>query len=69
MLQAHLPGAAPSRASDEDAAARLAICADCPFYRKKIGQCKKCGCVMPQKVKLAGAVCPVGKWGTVEAVK
>jgi hypothetical protein len=42
---------------------RLAICQSCPFYRKKINQCKKCGCIMPQKVKLADASCPVGKWG------
>ncbi len=50
---------APSNIQQE----RLSICQTCPFYRKKIGQCKKCGCIMPQKVKLADAACPVGKWG------
>lgn len=50
---------APSSIQQE----RLAICETCPFYRKKINQCKKCGCIMPQKVKLADACCPVGKWG------
>jgi hypothetical protein len=50
---------APSSIQQE----RLSICQSCPFYRKKINQCKKCGCIMPQKVKLADASCPVQKWG------
>jgi len=41
---------------------RHAICKDCPFYRKKVDQCKKCGCIMNQKTKLADAFCPVHKW-------
>lgn len=41
---------------------RLSICETCPFYRSSIKQCKKCGCIMPQKVKLADASCPVHKW-------
>lgn len=45
---------------------RLAICQECPFYRKRIDQCKKCGCIMKQKAKLADASCPVHKWGRVE---
>ena len=49
---------APSAVQQE----RLSICETCPFYRKKIGQCKICGCIMPQKVKLADAFCPVHKW-------
>ena len=50
---------APSAVQQE----RLSICQSCPFYRKSIKQCKKCGCIMPQKVKLADASCPVHKWG------
>lgn len=50
---------APSSVQQE----RLSICETCPFYRKGINQCKKCGCIMPQKVKLADAFCPVDKWG------
>jgi hypothetical protein len=50
---------APANIQEE----RLAICNSCPFYRKKVNQCKKCGCIMPQKVKLADASCPVDKWG------
>lgn len=52
-----------NRAPSEIQQERLLICQTCPFYRKKINQCKKCGCIMPQKVKLADASCPVGKWG------
>ncbi len=51
------------RSPDNVAAERLAICKACPRYRKRAGQCKECGCIMPQKVKLAGASCPLGKWG------
>lgn len=45
---------------------RLKICEDCPFYRHSFKQCKKCGCIMPQKAKLADAYCPVHKWGKFE---
>lgn len=45
---------------------RLNICTTCPFYRNKLQQCKKCGCIMPQKAKLADAFCPVHKWGKFE---
>jgi len=74
LLQKYIPGAPPSRASEEDAATRLAICEGCPQLRKKTDRrgvkntCKSCNCFMPEKVKLAGAVCPLGKWSTVEAV-
>jgi hypothetical protein len=47
-----------TRISDE----RLDICKACPFYLKATTQCKKCGCVMPLKVRLETAVCPEGKW-------
>jgi hypothetical protein len=44
-----------------DAAERMAICRKCPeLWKGKI--CKKCGCVMRLKVKLAIARCPLGKW-------
>ena len=40
---------------------RLKICGTCPhFWKRKI--CKKCGCVMPLKVKIKKAKCPEGKW-------
>ena len=74
LLTKYVPGAAPSRASDEDAAARLTICEGCPMLRKRTtrkgvkGTCSQCGCFMSEKVKLAAATCPLGKWGAVEAV-
>lgn len=45
---------------------RLSICEKCPFFRSSVKQCKKCGCIMTQKAKLADAVCPVDKWGKFE---
>ena len=46
---------------------RLDVCKSCPFFRSGIQQCKKCGCIMPQKAKLADAFCPEHKWGKFEA--
>lgn len=54
------------RATDEAARERLTICNDCPFLTKFTQQCRKCGCFMHFKVKLAYAECPVGKWGQEE---
>jgi hypothetical protein len=41
---------------------RLSICKGCEFYLKTT-QCSKCNCIMPVKVQLAEAECPIGKWG------
>jgi len=54
------------RVSDEIANSRLAICIECPRYRKRIKQCKECGCIMTAKVVLPNAFCPLGKWDRVE---
>lgn len=40
---------------------RYALCEACP-YLLSTKQCSKCGCVMPAKVKLLHAVCPIDKW-------
>jgi len=45
---------------------RLKVCQSCPFFISPTQQCKKCGCIMPQKAKLADAFCPVHKWGKFE---
>jgi hypothetical protein len=45
---------------------RLEICKACPEFLKPTSQCKKCGCFMPLKTKLAEAVCPINKWGREE---
>jgi hypothetical protein len=44
---------------------RMAICKACPEYIRFTHQCKKCGCLMDAKTKLADATCPLGKWGKV----
>lgn len=41
---------------------RLDICKKCPELIDLTKQCKKCGCIMPLKVKLKEASCPLGKW-------
>jgi hypothetical protein len=50
------------RATDELAINRLKTCEECDSLIKATRQCKECGCVMPLKVKLKAAVCPLGKW-------
>ena len=50
------------RATDAVAEARLNICKACTHYIKATHQCKKCGCIMNLKVKLAEAACPLAKW-------
>lgn len=57
LLRTNVP-----RATDAVAEARLNICKACPELIKATHQCKKCGCIMNLKVKLAGAVCPLEKW-------
>lgn len=47
---------------DQKQAERMAICEACPELVALTKQCKKCGCVMPLKTKLAKATCPLGKW-------
>jgi hypothetical protein len=41
---------------------RMKICNSCPELISLSKQCKKCGCFMPSKTKLAEASCPLGKW-------
>lgn len=50
------------RSSDLEANTRFSMCLDCPELVKLTKQCKQCGCVMTQKVKLKAAICPIGKW-------
>jgi hypothetical protein len=51
-----------SLVSKERAEERLAICKACPKLIQLTGTCKKCGCFMAAKVKLAKASCPINKW-------
>ena len=57
------------RATDDEASNRLSICRSCPELITLTGQCKKCGCLMNLKVKLAAAVCPIDKWGAVTQIE
>lgn len=41
---------------------RLSICNQCPWFNKKMQQCRKCGCFMSLKTTLKKAKCPVGNW-------
>lgn len=45
---------------------RMEICKACPAYIRFTHQCKKCGCLMDAKTKLADAVCPLNKWGKAD---
>ena len=60
---------AMEKVSDEIADSRMLICKQCPELIKLTSQCKKCGCIMNLKTKLAIASCPLNKWGQVENVK
>jgi hypothetical protein len=51
------------RVDNETYKKRLEICQTCPELIKTTFQCKKCGCFMKQKNKLADASCPLKKWG------
>lgn len=50
------------RAPEELEQSRFSICKGCPEFVNITKQCKQCGCVMPLKVKLAEATCPLNKW-------
>jgi len=41
---------------------RMKLCLQCEYFFKPTRQCKKCGCFMPLKVRLANQKCPVEKW-------
>ena len=44
---------------------RIETCKNCPELIKLTFQCKKCGCFMKEKSKLANASCPLNKWGQI----
>ena len=44
---------------------RLEMCKQCEHIIKATYQCRKCGCFMGLKTKLANAECPIGKWGPI----
>lgn len=48
--------------TEEVARNRLSVCEGCDALIPKIKVCKKCGCFMAAKTKLADAECPLKKW-------
>lgn len=41
---------------------RYNMCLKCPELISATKQCKKCGCFMALKTKLADSKCPLGNW-------
>jgi hypothetical protein len=56
------------RLDEKIAEERFAICLECPELIPVTHQCRRCGCFMKQKTKLANASCPLDppKWTKVE---
>lgn len=46
----------------QQAMKRIITCHRCPELTPKINRCKQCGCLMPAKVFLEKARCPLDKW-------
>ena len=44
---------------------RLATCGSCEH--NKFGICRRCGCIIQAKTRLAGQKCPIGLWGPEES--
>jgi len=38
------------------------ICKQCDEYQPLLKSCKKCGCLIPVKVKIISLHCPIDKW-------
>lgn len=51
-------------ASSETVSERLSHCNDCEH--NKAGICKRCGCFVNGKSRLAYSSCPIGLWGKEE---
>ena len=55
---------------DEIYEERLAICKECVYYKKLLGNCSVCKCFMKVKARLAPASCPQSFWlKTTEVIK
>lgn len=48
-------------ASKELQAQRYETCKGCDAFTV-LKTCRECGCIMPLKIKISSAVCPLGKW-------
>ena len=50
------------KVDDTTESVRMSHCMSCPEFISMTKQCKQCGCIMPLKVKLEAAKCPLGHW-------
>jgi hypothetical protein len=57
---------AKNKVAPEVAFERYEICKSCPELIQATKTCKKCGCFMTAKTKIAHAFCPIGKWHAVK---
>jgi len=53
-------------ATTKQAVERMEICRKCPELRAVVYTCTECNCIMPAKVRLKEAWCPIGKWNSIE---
>lgn len=49
-------------ATDEEQAARRAICHECPEWVVADRRCRLCGCYTDAKLRLRTERCPIGRW-------
>jgi hypothetical protein len=47
---------------------RIAICKSCKYYFKLTGNCKRCGCFMKIKARLAPMSCPEKYWNKTTSI-
>ena len=48
---------------------RMAICKECVYYSKPLGQCKRCLCFMKIKARIAPMECPQKYWAKTTEMK
>ena len=48
---------------------RMAICKECVYYSKPLGQCKRCLCFMKIKARIASMECPQKYWSKTTEVE
>ena len=48
---------------------RIAICKECIYYSKALGQCKRCLCFMKIKARIGGQECPQKYWAKTTEMK
>ena len=45
---------------------RLKTCGSCPFLKREVMRCGKCGCVVEHKAKWATTTCPEKRWDPIK---